>query len=153
MIALAVLALAQGVPAAQSSFAFACKVEGTLGPDSKLAPFPQKRPLGFFVVKNEAGSYAPSKTIDPTGLLSGKQITVFHVPKPGNYGAATGVTLQDIALSLTPSDSQTNNEWTLGFAMLNQGASPRLTVGKCLLMDGMTGPEFDQIAPMLSQMK
>jgi hypothetical protein len=153
MIGILILAAAvQATPAAQPSFGFACKVEGTLNSDGKLAPFAQRRPLAFFVERNESGLLAPSKTIDPTGLLSGKQVSVFRVT-PIGYGGSTGLSMQDTALSFQP--SKTSNEWTVALAPVSSGAlpSPTLTVGKCLLMDGITGPQFDQLAPTLSQMK
>ena len=148
MISAALLTLAaQAVPAAQPSFAFTCHLEGSASDGKNVTPFPKLRPLAFLIKRIDENTFAPVQTFDPSSVLKGKQIqefgnsanqgiqyTAFTDPKPNGPDS--------FAVGLAPSDSKKDNEWVAGIRLRTLGSGTPLTVGKCLLMDGITAPEF-----------
>jgi hypothetical protein len=157
--ALALLALAQAVPAAQASFALICKAEGTLGAADKVSFFPQARDFGILVRRNDSKTLAAIETYDPSSIFAGRQFTIFRQTSetPPRYGAATGVPGGDpggFAMTILPSNSDRFNEWKIAFAPLSAGARPpSFTVGRCLLLDGVTQPMFQQLVATLGKPK
>ncbi len=157
--ALALLALAQAVPAAQPSFALICKAEGTLGADDKVVLFPHAFDFGILVRRSDSKTFAPVQTYDPSSIFAGRQFTIFRQASetPPRYGAATSVPGGDpggFAMTILPSDSTRFNEWRIAFAPLSAGARPpSFTVGRCLLLDGVTQPAFQQLIATLGKPK
>ena len=142
------LLLLQAVPAAQSSFAFMCHLEGSAPDRNRLIPFPKRRPLAFLVKKTGENAFAPVRTFDPSSVLKGKQIREFgnSANESTKYTAFTDIKSDDpdsFALGLAPSDSKKDNEWVAGIRLRTLGPGTPLTAGKCLLMDGISESEFD----------
>jgi len=147
---LAVALQAAPAPAGQTSVALICRMAGVLSPDSRLEPFPQMRVFGILVTR-AGGTYIPARTLDPTGLLRGRSLSVFHeLPNmAGSYGGATGTQTSDpatmqVIFQPRPADNFPN-QYQAAIAPLNSGPPSRPVVGLCLKLDNMTEPEFERL--------
>jgi hypothetical protein len=150
---------AVAVQAAQPTFAFGCKMEGTLAPKGVFNPFKEPRKFAL-LVRRDDGSLSPLRTFDPSGLLAGREIKMFRSANNNGtptYGGITSLPSADhgaMIASFTPSNSTKFNEWKLAIG----GAEDKVdgdtfTVGRCLLIDGASEADFNAMIANLGDLK
>lgn len=148
--ALAALALAQPVPAAQPSFALLCRIEGTMRGEA-VDPLPQVRRLGLMIRRPGADTFTPVRTFDPSSILGGREIKIFRNSMEDgktSYGGFTSFPSDDpgaMIVSLTPSSSTKYNEWTVAVGPVTHKTGEPLAIGRCLLLDGVTEAMFPEL--------
>jgi hypothetical protein len=150
-------ALAQPAPAAQPSFAILCRLDATMTDASKVDPLPEVRKLGMMISQDSGDKYAPRRTFDPSSILGGREIKMFRRRvKDGvtAYGGFTSLPAEDpgaMIVSLTPSDSKKYNEWIVAVGPVTHKQGEALTIGRCLLLDGVTEAMFPQLTEKFVQ--
>ena len=153
MIALMIGAAIASAPLAEEpSFGLLCKAQGTLSSDNKFVAFPAVRIVGLFARKSET-KLEVVRTFDPQSLLAGQRIVELR-PSIGNKGylALTPTDPVKIAIKYTaPTGSA--RDWEMALPTGKISESPSFVMGRCILMDGVTETEFDQLTSSIGASK
>ena len=147
------LLLAKGIPAAEPSFAFLCRLEGAFEMENPkaVAYFPKRRPLAFLVKRAGNSALTPSHTFDPTSALGGRQIQALSYNAYNTLAYRAVTSLRDAnspVLNIIPTESVSHNEWAIAIGQLG---TSRSVVGKCLLNDGVSEAAFESLVKSIRQ--
>ena len=153
MIVSLVALLLASTPASQPTFGIVCKTAGELGPDNQLKQFAKSRAIGVFVGKLAGEKLQIGKTLDPTQLLVADFSSIQSTADGKGFFAATSNGSQKSEAIFAPGESGRWNDWRVSIKRPEFEKTKLVVVGTCMLMDGATLADFDQISSSLGNSK